>query len=420
MRVLLSFPTRIGTPGIGMIGWHQATGLARAGVEVHLACGSVELALPGVRVARETMRLSPGPKIPYRVLGRERAATLHDRRAARLLQRSPAGFDIVHAWPAGATQTLRTARALGIPALLERPNAHTAYAFEVVEAECARLGLRLGRSSPHAPSGAKLTRELREFEAADALLCPSDFVAATHVQRGESAQRLLRHRYGYDPSRFWSAPGRRAQTEEAPLTVAFVGRLEPRKGVHLALDAWRAAELRTGARLLLCGATEPGYERILAPLLELPGVELLGPVPDPGPVMRSVDALVLPSLEEGSALVTYEARACGAILLVSDRSGACARDGVDSLVHAAGDVEALASHYRRLDRDGDLRRRLRERSLEDIGELTWDAAARELLAAYRQAIGRAGRDRVTARKVTPRHEWRAPAGARHSPPLTGR
>lgn len=396
MRVLLSFPTRIGTPGIGMIGWHQATALARAGVEVHLACGSVELPLPGVRVARETMRLRAGPRIPYRALGRERAAALHDRRVAHLLRRAPTGFDIVHAWPAGATQTLRTARSLGIPAVLERPNAHTAYAFETVDAECARLGLRLGRSSPHAPSRAKLARELREFEAADALLCPSDFVAATHAQRGEPAQRLLRHRYGYDPSRFWSPPGRRVQAAGTPLTVAFVGRLEPRKGVHLALRAWRAAELRPGARLLLCGATEPGYERVLAPLLGLPGVELLGPVPDPAPVMRSVDALVLPSLEEGSALVTYEARACGAILLVSDRSGACARDGVDSLVHAAGDVETLALHYRRLDRDPDLRRRLRERSIEGTGELTWEAAARELLAAYRHAISRAGRDRAAA------------------------
>ncbi len=386
MRVLLSFPTRIGTPGIGMIGWHQATGLARAGAEVHVACGSVELAMPDVGVLRETMRLPGGPRIPYRIGGRERAAAWHDRQVARLLRHGCA-FDVVHAWPAGAALTLGAARAWGVPALLERPNAHTAYAVEVVAAECARLGVRLRSASPHAGDPARLARELREFAAADALLCPSDFVAATHAGRGEPEERLLRHRYGCDPSRFWPAARTRAQRAR-PVVVAFVGRLEPRKGVHLAIDAWRAAALRPGAQLLLCGAMEPGYERALQPLLGLPGVRLLGPVADPAPLMRRVDALVLPSLEEGSALVTYEARACGAIPLVSDRTGAPVRDGIDGLVHPAGDTATLAEHYRRLDGDPTLRGALRARSLEGRAELSWDAAARELLAAYAAAVTR--------------------------------
>ena len=32
MRVLYSFPTRLGTPGIGTTAWHQAAGLADQGV----------------------------------------------------------------------------------------------------------------------------------------------------------------------------------------------------------------------------------------------------------------------------------------------------------------------------------------------------------------------------------------------------
>lgn len=385
LRVLLSFPGRIGTPGIGSIGWHQATGLARAGAEVHVACGSAETTMPGVQVACETMRVRRGPKIPYRIVGRERAAAFHDRQVARFIRLHPDEFDVVHAWPAGAELTLRTARGLDIPAFLERPNAHTAFAFEVVDAECSRLGMRLRDASPHAANPVKLAREQREFAAADALLCPSSFVASTHAQRGEPQDRLLRHRYGYDPARFWPAKDGERGFDE-PLVLGFVGRLEPRKGVHLALQAWQAAQLREGAKLMLCGATEPGYEAVLEPLLQLPGVELVGPLPDPATLMRSVDALVLPSLEEGSALVTYEARACGAALLVSDRSGAYAKHGEDALIHAAGDVGTLASHYRLLDEDPRLRERLRATSLRRAGRLTWDAAAYELLAAYRAGI----------------------------------
>jgi glycosyltransferase involved in cell wall biosynthesis len=359
--------------------------LARRGAEVHVACGSVERDMPGVHVLAETMRVA-GHKVPYRAVGVDRATAYHDWRVARMLRRGKREFDVVHSWPGGGERTLAAARARGVPAFLERPNVHTGFAFDVVARECERLGLRLDASSPHAFDAVKLAREEREFAAADGLLCPSDFVAVTHAAKGAAASRLLRHRYGYDPGQF--SP--RARTNEpSGLTVTFLGRLEPRKGVHLALEAWRRAGVGHDGRLVLCGRMEPGYEAVLAPLLDQPSVELRAHVDDPAGLLRDSDALVLPSLEEGSALVTYEARACGAVLLVSDRTGACARHGHDALVHTAGDVEALARHLRALADQPALLRTLRTNSLAGIGELTWDAAADALLTAYA-----AGRERA--------------------------
>jgi glycosyltransferase involved in cell wall biosynthesis len=380
----LSFPGRIGTTGIGTTAWNEATSLARLGAEVSVVCGSVEREMPNVSVLAETMRVA-GVKIPYRAVGVDRATAYHDRRVAWTLRRSARAFDVVHAWPGGGEHTLIAARARGIPAFLERPNAHTAYAFDAVAEECERIGMALDPSSPHAFDPVKLAREEREFAAADGLLCPSDFVARTHAERGEPAERLLRHRYGYDPTRF-SAP---AQPLEHPqLTVGFLGRLEPRKGVHLALDAWRRAGVGHQARLVLCGRIEPGYDAVLAPLLDQPGVEVREHTDQPAELLRQTDVLILPSLEEGSALVTYEARACGATLLVSDRAGAVARHGHDALVHAAGDTEALAAHLRRHANDPALVGALRANSLAAAGDLTWDEAARMLLGAYAEGAHR--------------------------------
>jgi glycosyltransferase involved in cell wall biosynthesis len=384
-RILFSFPARIGTSGIGTTAWHQATGLARRGAEVYLACGSVERELPGVHVLAETMRIA-GRNIPYRAVGVDRAIAYHDRRVARILLAGKRPFDVVHAWPGGGERTLRAARARGVPGFLERPNAHTAFAFDAVTRECERLGMRLAASNPHAFDAVKLAREEREFAAAQALLCPSDFVASTHAARGEPEERLLRHRYGYDPRQF-SPPVERAARDG--LVVTFLGRLEPRKGVHHAIEAWRRSGLgHYDNRLVLCGRMEPGYDAVLAPLLDQPGVELRGHVADPAALLRDSDALVLPSLEEGSALVTYEARACGAVLVVSDRAGACAQHGHDALVHAAGDVDALAMHLRALADQPGLLGTLRAHSLAGIDDLTWDAAADALLAAYTEGTRR--------------------------------
>jgi glycosyltransferase involved in cell wall biosynthesis len=383
LRVLYSFPTRLGTPGIGTTAWHQVAGVIEQGAEVTVACGSLERPLPGVARVVETMRVA-GRRVPYRLLGLERSMRLHDARVARLVARAEPAYDVVHAWPLGAERTLRAARAGGAAALLERPNAHTAFAFQAVADECARLGIEVDPASPHRFDQARLDREEAEYEAAGQLLCPSDFVRDTFLERGFAPERLLRHQYGFDPERFSPA----AESPDG-FAVAFVGRGEPRKGLHLALDAWFESGLaERGGRFVVCGELEPAYRELLAARLAHPSVEQTGPVGDPAAVMRRCHALVLPSLEEGSALVTYEARACGCVLVVSDHSGAVADPDVDALVHPAGDVEALRRHLLLLAGDTERREQLREASVAGLDGLTWGAAGARLAAAYETAVGR--------------------------------
>jgi glycosyltransferase involved in cell wall biosynthesis len=130
------------------------------------------------------------------------------------------------------------------------------------------------------------------------------------------------------------------------------------------------------------GAFEPGYRDAVAPLLDAPGVRVAGFTADPAACLREADVLVLPSVEEGSALVTYEAQACGCALLVSDAAGALARHGQSALLHRAGDVDALTAHLRELDADRALLERLRAAAVARRDELSWASAADRLLEVY--------------------------------------
>ena len=89
-------------------------------------------------------------KIPYRALGGMRMFALHDRVVARWLRRHPHEIDLVHLWPCGALETLRVAKELGTPTVLERPNAHTRYAYRAVQQESERLGVELPPEHEHA------------------------------------------------------------------------------------------------------------------------------------------------------------------------------------------------------------------------------------------------------------------------------
>jgi glycosyltransferase involved in cell wall biosynthesis len=115
---------------------------------------------------------------------------------------------------------------------------------------------------------------------------------------------------------------------------------------------------------------------------------LLGYRKDLADVMRASDVMVLSSIEEGSALVTYDARGAGCVLLVSDSTGAVCEHEKNALVHRTGDVATLASHFSRLHEDRALLARLRAASLETADELTWAAAGRKMLDAYRKIVDR--------------------------------
>jgi starch synthase len=74
--------------------------------------------------------------------------------------------------------------------------------------------------------------------------------------------------------------------------------------------------------------------------------------------MAATDVFVFPSLFEGSAVVTYEALACGLPSVATAASGTVARDGVEGFLVPSRDVDALADRMARLGSDPALRARM--------------------------------------------------------------
>jgi glycosyltransferase involved in cell wall biosynthesis len=317
-------------------------------------------------------------------MGTKRACALHDRIVAHRLRRLAGRFDVVHVWPMGALETLKVAANLGIPTVLERPNAHTSFAYEVVQKECERLGVRLPRGHEHAYKSKWLRREEQEYRLATCLLCPSDFVVQTFLDKRFPPEKLIRHQYGFDEEVFH--PPISGEHGKRPFTMLFVGGCAPRKGLHYALEAWLKSAAHRNGKFLIAGEFVLGYREKLSSMLAHPSVEVLGFRRDVADLMRGSDVLVLPTIEEGSALVTSEARGCGCVLVVSEASGAVCKHMDNALVHQVGDVKTLAQHLTSLSEDHQLLERLRAASLETAQQLTWAAAGAKMLATYRNVL----------------------------------
>ncbi len=386
VRVLYSFPHKLGAGRICTTAWHQVEGASLAGAKITVIAGSqVRRVSDGVTVKTT---LSFGKlRVPYRLIGRDLACHWHDMATAMWLNANHREVDVVHGWPLGSLRTIRMAKRHGIPVVLERPNAHTAFAYEEVEKENLEVGIVLPGDHDHQFDSKRLALEEKEYAEADYLLCPSDFVAKTFSDRGFPSSKLVRHQYGFDRSRFTSIDSEPA--EHDGLVMIYAGVVEPRKGLHHALKAWLASGAQEKGTFMVCGEFVPGYAERLGSMLSHPSVKVMGHRTDLPDLMRQSDLFVLSSVEEGSALVTYEARGSGCVLLVSDASGAVCEHMQNGLIHSARDLAALTEHIRLLDQDRGLLASLRRSSTGDLHKLTWDEAGRKLEEVYRAVRDRA-------------------------------
>lgn len=206
-------------------------------------------------------------------------------------------------------------------------------------------------------------RRLSDLKWADMILVPSDHIARELTRNGVARDRVRVVPYAADTARF-RPDLKRANADGC--TFLFAGGIAQRKGISYLLKAWQRAR-RDGWRLQLLG----GAPADLGPLEPwLGGVELLGRLPhaEVPARMAAADVFVFPSLFEGSAVVTYEALACGLPCVVTPAAGSVVRDGVEGLIVEPADVDALAAAMERVGTDHRLREEMgaaaRRRALE--------------------------------------------------------
>ncbi|MFM7718815.1 MAG: glycosyltransferase family 4 protein [Actinomycetota bacterium] len=179
-------------------------------------------------------------------------------------------------------------------------------------------------------------------------------------------------------------------------TIAWVGRLDPQKGLGVALDALEMlVRAFPSVRLVVAG---DGEDRDLVE--ELPEelarhVELLGTVPNARvpEVLLGADVFVAPATgQESFGIVLVEAMAAGVPVVASDIPGyrEVLRHDLDGLLVAPDDPEALARAVARVLADRDLATRLASAGPERAATFSWEAVLPRIVGIYERAIaGRA-------------------------------
>jgi glycosyltransferase involved in cell wall biosynthesis len=226
-------------------------------------------------------------------------------------------------------------------------------------------------------------RRLLDIALVDRILVPSEHIAGELERHGTPRERVTVIPYAADSRRFVPDPAKR---HGSSCTFLFAGGITQRKGIKYVLEAWRRVR-RPDWRLQLLGAlpAEPGP---LVPYLD--EVELLGRMPhaEVPARMAAADVFVFPSLFEGSAVVTYEALACGLPCIVTAEAGSVVRDGREGRIVPARDVDALAAAMVELGVDAGLREHYAAAARARAEAFDWPRYHAAVLEAIATTIGR--------------------------------
>ena len=269
--------------------------------------------------------------------------------------------------------------------IVDRGSTHRAFQYRVLQEEYKRWGFH------YEPNEAKdMVRELKLYDQADAIVVPSRLVRRTFLDEGIDPAKVFSIPYGVQLDRFQKVadPPNSADRFE----VLFVGGVALRKGIPYLLQAFAGLQ-HSHKRLRIVGHMSAEITKLL-PSLPQENVEILGTVSQPelAAIMSSSHVLVLPSIEEGLALVQGQALACGCPVIATEATGAedLFEDGVQGFILPSPDVPALTAKMQQLADDPALQQRMSEAAILRVQQLGgWKQYGNRWVELLRQLTGKA-------------------------------
>lgn len=252
--------------------------------------------------------------------------------------------------------------------------------------------------------------ERRVLAEAEVVAC-SDAIVASCTTEADELVRL----YGADPSRIeivppgvdhaFFSPGDRGGARAAlglgdhPVLL-FVGRIQPLKGVDVAVRALAALDRDDAVLVVVGGASGPSgpaeidrLQRLVDELGVAGRVRFVEPQPHHllSTYYRAADVCLVPSRSESFGLVALEAAACGTPVVAAAVGGlrTLVEHGRTGFLVEGRDPEAFAAHAADVLADPALAAGLGAAAAERAGRYTWSTAAARLRRLYADLSARA-------------------------------
>jgi glycosyltransferase involved in cell wall biosynthesis len=378
MRTLYTIASDLGGPGIGTTSFNAAAGLHRAKHLASLAC---------LRNAQTEIEAEKITEIPFYRDGWRRFVPdkfffsmknkRFDKGVQKLLKNGGETFDTLHAWNSQATDAVKLAKKMGVKIVIDRASTHINTQTKILTEAHEHRGLH------YRPLSKVIDRCLEDYDLADRIVVPSQHAWQSFIDEGVDEVKLVINPFGFDIPEGLKPV---SQEKRDPFRVLFVGQVGVRKGVLDILEAWDDIKLEK-AELIIVGGLEKSAERVFQRWFDRGDIFFTGFSADVFEHMANAHIFCFPSLEEGSALVTYEAMAHGLPMIVTAQAGSVAEYGKSALFVPPGDPKAIGAAIKKLYNDSELSTAIGHLGRQRVEDYTWKAYGERTAKLHEELAG---------------------------------
>lgn len=271
----------------------------------------------------------------------------------------------------------RYGRKNGVISIVEAVNSHVEYQEEILEQEYKNLNLPW-RPFPKNDK----RRRLKEYEEADYILMPSEFVKRSFIAKGFPEKKLLKVAYGFNKLGSINCDINVSKAKET-FTVLYVGSISLRKGIRYLIEAFKMLN-HPNKKLVLVGPNiNDGALKGITLTQEIifTGILKGKQLED---AYKSADVFCLPTIEEGLALVLGEALSYGLPIIATSNSGAddLIKDGNEGFIVPIRDSKSIWQKLQSLVDNPELLNQIRGKASSKSEDLNgWEKTGDKLVDA---------------------------------------
>lgn len=291
-------------------------------------------------------------------------------------------LDIIVGWSSFSKETFIRLKNSNCIKVLERGSSHIQFQEKVLKKEYQEINIK-----PKLPSKKLIERELIEYELADFISVPSEFVKKTFIEYGVNENKIIKTPYGVDLKEFNFEDTKRPENDN--FRIISTGTISVRKGSHILIDAFKELKLNN-AELMFVGPIENDFKKILKRYDNLKDVIFIKKQNQKNLkyFYNNSDLFILNSIEDGFGMVIPQAMACGLPIICTENTGGSETvdNGINGYILPVKDSVMLKNKICEFYYNRSKLKKFSNNSLKKVNDLSWNFYGKEIIKKYKSLL----------------------------------
>jgi glycosyltransferase involved in cell wall biosynthesis len=292
-------------------------------------------------------------------------------------------IDILVGWSGFSKKCFIKAKKFKCIKILERGSSHIKFQKKILVEEYNSLGIK-----PDVPSKKMINKELEEYNLADFICVPSEYVKQSFIKYGIKENKIIKIPYGVDLKKFSLIKDKKKNKDK--FTIISTGSISVRKGSHYLLKAFNNLNL-PNSELIFIGDISGDFKQITNKYKNVSNIKFIKKQNQEKLkyFYNAADLFVLCSIEEGLAMVQAQAMACGLPVICTTNTGGSeiVDDDVNGYVIPIRNIKILMDKIKMLYNDEDkLQEMSKNAHSKATDQLSWKKYGDRMLNIYKKLL----------------------------------